>query len=57
MLTDVDLNNFVSFGVLATDGIADVHSESYPYFQITFTVNDRTVLNICAKGVPVSELL
>lgn len=32
MLTDVDLNNFVSFGVLATDGIADVHSESYPYF-------------------------
>ena len=54
MLTDVDLNNFISFGVLAADGIADVHSESYPYLQITFTVNDRTVLNISAKGVPVS---
>jgi hypothetical protein len=31
MLTDIDLNNFISFGVLADEGEADVHQPHPPH--------------------------
>lgn len=55
MVNEIEQNNFISFGVLSRDGVADVSHGLITDTQITFAVNDKTVFNISVKGVPVWE--
>ena len=55
LLSNTDINNFVSFGVVSPDGVTDVLITYHCIPQITLTVNDRLTFRISGKGVPVDE--